>query len=323
MTVAENKTAQSHIITVGGGKGGVGKSIVALNLAGALACEGHRVVIADMDLGAANQHLMLGVLNPTTGLQALLERPMTEANECLIPTQIPNLRLLAGSSGVFGAANITYAEKSSLLRKLRALDADIVIIDVGAGVSYNALDFFDLGARKLIVTTPQVTALHDAYAFLKSAVLRLLRHRVEDAIDVALLEPATLSTSTEKVVQILGRLRQIRPELAEKLFAAISSFGACMVGNQVMSDSHAGVFRAVAQTMRDYLGVEVPVLGWLRTSVNIHESINRRRPLALDPNSKDGAGFRKLAHAVLASLPAQRHDLGIVEDIAIDEPSAA
>jgi flagellar biosynthesis protein FlhG len=248
---------------------------------------------------------------------------MTEANECVIATQIPNLKLLAGSSGVFGAANITYAEKTSILRKLRALDADIVVVDVGAGVSYNALDFFDLGARKLVVTTPQVTALHDAYAFLKSAVLRLLRQRVEDAIDVALLEPATLSTSTEKVVQVLGRLRQIRPELGQKLFAAMASFGACMIGNQVMSDAHAGVFKAVAQTMREYLGLEVPVLGWLRSSTTIHESVNRRRPLTLDPNGKDAAGFRKLARTIADNLPAADQDLGIVEDIAIDEPSAA
>jgi len=323
MSVAAHKAAPSRIITVGGGKGGVGKSIVALNLAGALAQDGYRVVIADMDLGAANQHLMLGVLNPPTGLQALLEKPMTEANECLMSTQIPNLKLLAGSSGVFGAANITYAEKTSILRKLRALDADIIVVDVGAGVSYNALDFFDLGACKLVVTTPQVTALHDAYAFLKSAVLRFLRQRVDDAIDVALLEPATLSTSTEKVVQVLGRLRQIRPELAEKLFAAIAGFGACMIGNQVMSDAHAGVFKAVAQTMREYLGLEVPVLGWLRSSTSIHESVNRRRPLSVDANGKDAAGFRKLARTVADHLPAEEHDLGIVEDIAIDEPSAA
>jgi flagellar biosynthesis protein FlhG len=321
MNVAPQQAARSSIITVGGGKGGVGKSIIALNLAAALAQDGHRVVIADMDLGAANQHLLLGLSNPAMGLQAMLDKSVGEAKNCLTETQVPNLRLLAGTSGVLGAANITHAQKILLLRKLRALEADIVVVDVGAGVGYNALDFFDLGARKLLVTTPQVTALHDAYAFLKSAVLRLLRHNVEEAIDAALLEPATLSTSTEKVVQILARLRETRPELASKVFSEIERFGAYMVGNQVFKDAHAGVFGAVANTMHDYLGLKVPVLGWLRSSAAVHESVNNRRPLVLDRSSKDTAAFRNLARTLLATLPAD--DLGVVEEVTIDEPSAA
>ncbi len=319
MSVAPQQAARSCIITVGGGKGGVGKSIVALNLAAALAQDGHRVVIADMDLGAANQHLLLGLLNPAKGLQDLLDKSVKEARNCLTETRVPNLRLLAGTSGVLGAANITHAQKVRLLRKLRSLEADIVVVDVGAGVGYNALDFFDLGVRKVLVTTPQVTALHDAYAFLKSAVLRLLRHNVEEAVDAALLEPATLSTSNEKVVQILANLRETRPLLADKVFAKIEGFGACMVGNQVFKDAHAGVFGAVSHTMHDYLGLNVPILGWLRTSTVIHESVNRRRPLALDPGTKDNTAFRSLARALLATLPAD----GIVEEVAIDEPSAS
>jgi flagellar biosynthesis protein FlhG len=219
---------------------------------------------------------------------------------------------------VLGAANIAHAQKTLLLRKLRALEADIIVVDVGAGVGYNALDFFDLGARKLLVTTPQVTALHDVYAFLKSAVLRLLRHSVEEAIDAALLEPATLSTSSEKVVQLLARLRETRPELADKVFTELERFGACMVGNQVFQDAHAGVFGAVANTMHDFLGVTVPVLGWLRSSAAIHESVNSRRPLALEPHTSDGIAFRRLAKAVLATLPADDRDQGIVEEVTED-----
>ena len=297
----------------------MGKSIVALNLASALALEGYRVVIADLDLGAANQHLLLGIHRPGPGLQALLDRSVDEAKDCLCDTQVPNLRLLAGIAGVLGAANILYFEKKLLLKKLRALEADMVIVDVGAGIGYDALDFFDLGVRKLIVTTPQVTAIHDAYSFLKSSVLRLLQLHVDRAIDAALLEPAIRSNAGEKVVEILNRLREIRPDLAAKVFAHIERFGACMVGNQVSDSNHAGVFGAVARTIRDYLGLQVPVLGCLRSSVEIHDSVNRRRPLACDPNSEDAAAFRRLAQALLETLPAADDDLEIIEDDAIVE----
>ena len=323
MNIAPQQAAQSHIITVGGGKGGVGKSIVALNLAAAFAQDGYRVVIADMDLGAANQHILLGLRNPAAGLQALLDKPVNEARSCLSETQVPNLRLLAGTSGMLGAANITGAQKLLLLRKLRALEADIIIVDVGAGVAYDVLDFFDLGVLKLLVTTPQVTALHDAYAFLKSAALRLFSHIAEEDIDAALLEPATLSTGAQNVVEKLAHLRETRPQLAAKVFAELERFGACMVGNQVFKDADSGVFAAVAHTIHNYLGLNVPVLGWLRASTAVHESVNCRRPLVLDKNTKESAAFHSLAQRLLAALPVEEYDLGIVEDVAIDEPSAA
>ncbi len=307
----------SRIITVGGGKGGVGKSIVALNLAATLATQGKRVVIADMDLGAANQHLLLGIARPGPGLQALLDKAVTEAKDCLCETQIPNLRLLAGTGGVLGDANIMHFQKQHVLRKLRALEADIVVLDVGAGVGYDMLDFFDLGLRKLIVTTPQVTAIHDAYSFLKSAVLRLLHLHVDKAIDAALLEPAILSTGGEKVTRILARLQQTRPELGEKVFSEINRFGACLVGNQVDTSAHAGVFGAVARTIREYLGLEVPVLACLPVSTEIYESVNRRRPLALDPESEGAAVFRGLAQTLLQTLPESDDDLEIIEDDAV------
>src|SRR5262249_41735024 len=159
------------IITVGGGKGGVGKSIVALNLAAAFAQLGKRVVLADLDLGTANQHLLLGIDRPGKGLQAILDRAAGDATDVLTPTTVPHLSLLAGTGAVLGAANITHAGKQRLLRKLRSLEADVIVVDVGAGVGYNALDFFVIGHQKLIVTTPQVTAIHDAYSFVKGAAL--------------------------------------------------------------------------------------------------------------------------------------------------------
>jgi flagellar biosynthesis protein FlhG len=323
MIVAATQKKRAQIITVGGGKGGVGKSIVALNLAASIAHDGRRVVLADLDLGAANQHLLLGQRNPKVGLQDLLDGSASDANQCLSETGVPGLSLLAGTVGVLGAANIAEDQKALVLCSLRAIKADILIVDVGAGVGYNALDFFDLGARKVVVTTPQVTALHDAYAFLKSAVLRLIRQNVDSAIEEALLEPATLSTNAEKVVDILARLREIRPELAKKVFARIETFGACMIGNQVFKGDRTSVFQAVTETIHNYLGMTVPVLGLVPASATVHASVNSRQPLALAPTTKEAVVFRNLAHALLANLPDENLDSGIVEEIVIEESSAA
>jgi flagellar biosynthesis protein FlhG len=289
----------SPIISVGGGKGGVGKSLIASNLAVAFSQLGRQVVLADLDLGAANQHLLLGVARPRPGVQALLEGTPDDLRQALTPTSIPNVSLLAGTGAVLGAADITDEQKRHLLRQLRSLKA-VVVLDVGAGIGYNALDFFLLGAHKLLVTTPQVTAIHDAYAFLKSAVLRTLQHSAQRAIESALLEPALLSGESARVVDILARLRVQKPELADKVYELLQRFGACLIGNQVTSAAPSGVFHSVSKMMREYLGIDVPILGHLRFSARMHDSVNDRRPVAL-ASGEEARTFRAMGETLLSA----------------------
>src|SRR5262249_51914964 len=99
----------ARIISIGGGKGGVGKSIVAANLSAVIARAGKRVVLADLDLGAANQHLLLGIDQPKGGIDALLGKGSNDdVTGALSDTPIPNLKLLAGSGASVGAANISH-----------------------------------------------------------------------------------------------------------------------------------------------------------------------------------------------------------------------
>ena len=297
-----------RIITVGGGKGGVGKSIVSSNLAAALAQNGSKVVLVDCDLGAANQHVLFGIDRPNSGLQALIDRKIETLDEALTPTPLPNLHLVAGTGAAVGAANITHGEKQRLMKRIRALDADVVIVDVGAGVSFNVLDFFELGTQRLLVVTPQVTSIQTAYSFLKGAVLRTLRHHAEKTSELELLEPAIASKENEKVSRLLARLREENPAFGEGVFRILGRFGAQIVGNQVTEPNQAGIFHAVSRMIHDFLGITVPILGYVGISRRIRESINQRRPMLLgnqiDENTKV---FRHMAEALL------------LEDVSLDD----
>ena len=324
-------STSKRIITVGGGKGGVGKSIVASNLAAAMAQNGSRVVLVDCDLGAANQHVLFGIDRPVAGLQAFIDRKIDSLSQALTPTALPNLHLVAGTGAAVGAANITHSEKQRIMKKIRALDADVVIVDVGAGVSFNVLDFFELGSQRLLVVTPQVTSIQTAYSFLKGAVLRTLRHHAEKSSELALLEPALASKENEKV----SRLREENPAFGEAVFRILSRFGAQIVGNQVSEPNQAGIFHAVSRMIHDFLGISVPILGYIGISRRIRESINQRRPMLLgnqiDENTKV---FRQMAEVLLLEdVPLD--DLLIEEDegdealaaaakeVAVKEASAA
>jgi len=300
--------ATKRIITVGGGKGGVGKSIVSSNLAAALAQNGSRVVLVDCDLGAANQHVLFGIDRPNSGLQALIDRKIDSLEDALTPTSLPNLHLVAGTGAAVGAANITHAEKQRIMKRIRALDADVVIVDVGAGVSFNVLDFFELGTQRLLVVTPQVTSIQTAYSFLKGAVMRTLRHHAEKTSELELLEPAIASKENEKVSRLLARLREENPAFGDAVFRILGRFGAQIVGNQVTEPNQAGIFHAVSRMIHDFLGINVPILGYVGISRRIRESINQRRPMLLgnqiDENTKV---FRQMAEALL------------LEDVSLDD----
>src|SRR5512137_2858311 len=98
-------TRPGRLISVGGGKGGVGKSLVAANLAVAMAEDGARVVVVDADLGAANQHALFGLTRPGPGLEGFLRGELPELGAAAVETGVAGLRLVPGSSGVVGAAN--------------------------------------------------------------------------------------------------------------------------------------------------------------------------------------------------------------------------
>ncbi|HEX3694362.1 MAG TPA: P-loop NTPase [Polyangia bacterium] len=301
-------SSATRIITIGGGKGGVGKSIVSSNLAVAMAQNGHRVVLVDCDLGAANQHVLFGIDRPLPGLQALIDRKIDSLTPAMTPTGLPNLHLVAGTGASVGAANISHGEKQRIMKKIRGLDADVVIVDVGAGVSFNVLDFFELGSQRLLVVTPQVTSIQTAYSFLKGAVMRTLRHHAEKTDEIELLEPAITSRENEKVATLLNRLREQHPAFGEAIFQILARFNAQIVGNQVFEENQTGIFHAVSRMIQDFLGISVPILGYVGVSRRIRESVNQRRPMLLGGQKDENAKiFREMAENLL------------MEDVSIDD----
>lgn len=292
-----------RVVSVGGGKGGVGKSVVAANLAVALAQDGARVVLVDADLGQANQHTLFGLARPGPGLEAFLQGEIARLDGAAVEVGVAGLLLVPGSSGVVGAANPASARKLRLIRHLRALRADVVVVDVGAGVAFNVLDVFDAADLRLVVMSPQLTSAQNAYAFLKGAVFRELRRIAALSGRQALIDAAQEGAEpTASTPQLLARLAFEAPELAAALQAGLSGFGARLLGNQIYEPREANVLYAISRMARDFLGVEAPVLGALRANRRVHESVNAGRPYLLHPGVEGdecAAVLRALARAVL------------------------
>ena len=157
----------ARVITVTSGKGGVGKSNLAVNLGIQMSRLGKRVIILDADFGLANVEVMLGI-RPRYSLADLMFKGK-ELQE-IITKGPENIGFISGGSGIHELINITRSQILFLTQKLYELDqmADVIIIDTGAGISDSVLEFVTASSEVLLIVTPEPTSITDAYALLKT-----------------------------------------------------------------------------------------------------------------------------------------------------------
>ncbi|NOY91774.1 MAG: P-loop NTPase [Deltaproteobacteria bacterium] len=316
------------IVAVGGGKGGVGKSVIAANLGVAMARLGFRTLIVDADLGAANQHTLFGIDRPGPTLQALVDRRIESLEEAVLPTGIPRLFLVPGSGAVAGAANIGHARKQKIMRHIRALEAEALIIDCGAGTSFDVVDFFGMADQRLLVVAPQLTSMQNAYAFLKSAVYRLMKQVTQNAREKEALASAVEGRETERLREVFARLRSQEPELEEALALAVGTYSASIVGNMLEQPNQRAGLVALSRMMEDFLSVEVPVRGVIELSKALHHSVTRRRPLLAESMTGSEADTlmalaeELITHDVSTSRRVRSRDIRPDEDVELDGPLA-
>jgi flagellar biosynthesis protein FlhG len=293
-----------RIVAVGAGKGGVGKSLISSNLAVAWAQEGRRVVLIDGDLGAPNLHTLLGVGRVRGGLDAFFAGDLLRLSEAVVDTGVPGLGLVVGAVRS-EAADLDAGDRQRFLSQLRSVDADVVLVDIGAGTSRNAVDLFLAADHRLVVMVPQLPALQNAYLFLKAGVLQMIHAVGGDEVD------EVLGGEGGTVASGLNRLRGLRPTLADAVSAALAAHGVSVIGNMVTDPHELQTIDAMVRMVRDYLTLSVPVLGSVRASPAVRASIDERRPLLLDPSAgRIGAELRRIAAAVLEAPPAAARLVG-------------
>jgi flagellar biosynthesis protein FlhG len=287
-----------RIIAVGGGKGGVGKSTIAANLAVALGRLGHRVTLVDADLGAANLHTMLGVLSPTCNLGDFLDRKVDTLDALKTPVLLPTLSLVSGTSRP-GAANLAKLDKLRMLDAIAHLDADCVVLDVGAGSSFNVVDFVAAADHKLLVLTPQLPSLHNAYALLKACVHRVVRRLALDDVEQRLIDSALgHDTRARTIAQLLEVLRPLDPVVTERIADTLARFGVALIANQIESASDAGALARMSPLIHDHLLIHAPLVATIRRTTALSGGL--RAGVGTLAGTDDGATmFRKLAQTIV------------------------
>jgi len=163
----QRNVTNAKVITITSGKGGVGKSNTAVNLAVQFRKMGKRVIIFDADIGLANVEVMFGTV-PEYNLSDLIYRGKNIRE--IITSGPDDIGFISGGSGIVSLNNLTRDQIDYLVRSLQQLNdlADVLIIDTGAGVSDTVLEFVVASPEVLLITTPEPSSITDSYALVKA-----------------------------------------------------------------------------------------------------------------------------------------------------------
>ncbi|HNY17725.1 MAG TPA: P-loop NTPase [Treponemataceae bacterium] len=253
-----------QIIPVASGKGGVGKSLLSANLAIALGQAGKKVLLADLDLGASNLHLVLGVPSPRTGIGTFLTGA-TPFEDAILETSYQNVSFIPGDSEIPGLTALKAPQKSALTRNLLKQDADYLVLDLGAGTHLGILDLFLLANRGIVVTAPSVTATLNAYLFLKNATFRLMHASFKKGSPAAQfldgLKNNTSSLQRMYIPRIVDEIAKVDPESAQRFRARAAAFKPRLVMNMIDDPKDADKALKIRRSCREYLNVDLEHLG--------------------------------------------------------------
>ncbi len=296
-----------RVISIGGGKGGVGKSLISANLGIELARRGKRVVLVDADLGGANLHTTLGIDLPRRTLSDFIERRAARIEDVLTPTGIANLGLVSGALDHLDAANPRYAQKMRFLRHVQKMDVDYAILDLGAGTHTNVLDFFLVSDHGVLVLVPEPTAVENAYRFVKAAFWRRMRNVAQVYGYDPLLRTIMETGGFKSPVELISTFSARDPEAGANLARHLAAFRPRLIVNQARTAQDADIGQAVVAAWRKYFGLEMDYLGYIGYDDEMWRAVRARRPLLVQrPDVPAAKAFAGIADALLALDTAAR-----------------
>lgn len=291
---------------IGGGKGGVGKSLVSANTSISLAKAGYKVVAIDLDLGGANLHTCLGVPIPQKTLSDYLSKKVFNMKDIIVKTPIPNLSLISGAQDELGIANLQNSHKNKILKSFKEIEADFIILDLGAGTSANTLDFFIAADRGILVALPEPTSIENTYRFIKSVFYRKISS-FEETFDLQHIfdraHGAKINHEMNSPSKLLELLKQQSPNLYQFIEREISKMQFQLILNQVRSHKDKDLGHAMERICKQHFAIDTQYAGFLEYDASVWQSVKERKPLInAFPNSLVARNLQRITNTLLKGL---------------------
>lgn len=299
----------SQIIPVASGKGGVGKSLLSANLAIALGQQGKKVVLVDLDLGASNLHLVIGQKPGAASLGSWFTEK-SDFKDIIQQTDYQNVSFIAGDSQIPDLTSLKHVQKVRLIRNLKNIDTDYIILDLGAGTHQFILDMFLLSPQGIVVSAPAVTATLNGYLFLKNATFRLLYTTFKRGTPGrAYLDNLKKDSATMQklyIPNLIQFLANCDPTNTQIFISRMQQFRPRLVMNMIEDPKDAERAQRIKSSCNQYLGLEIEYLGLMYRDMLQDKALASQLPVVVyKPQSVLGQAIYRIADKIISTVPHQ------------------
>jgi flagellar biosynthesis protein FlhG len=298
----------SQIWPIGGGKGGTGKSFVTGSLGFLLAKQGYKTLLIDVDLGAANLHTIVGVPNPPKSISDFINKRVDTLDETVVATPLPNLYLISGAMNNLDVANLAREQKMKILRNVAILAYDYILLDLGAGTSFNTIDFFMISNTGIFVTTPEPTSIENIYRLIRSVYFRKI-HQVLKTYDFKALadeaekrNPLATVSNPDLLLHIMSELD---PDKGVLLQQELGSFRFKLALNQWRKQDSHNIGALICKIIEKHLSLRMHYIGNVSFDDRVHNAVCKRRPfLELYPYTQTALDLRECCRNLVPATEA-------------------
>ncbi len=264
---------------IGGGKGGSGKSFITASLGVSFAKQNKRVLLIDLDLGGSNLHSFLGLKNTEIGLNEFLNKRFDDLEHAIVSTSVPNLFMISSANCSMESANLFYLQKLKIIRAVQSLAFDYILLDLGAGTSFNTLDFFLTSNEGIFVITPEPTSIENAFRFIKSVYFRRIKQLLKQNEFHKIVKGVQEDSRTGIVKwpsDIIDILIEQDPEKGEFLESKLGEYGFNIILNQFRRKSDSSLGEKIERVCKKHFYSRFQFLGNVSYDERVHDSILSR-----------------------------------------------
>jgi flagellar biosynthesis protein FlhG len=282
------------IIAVGGGKGGVGKSLLSANLAARLAKLGLRVAAFDLDTGGANLHTYFGMTSAPVNIGDWLVKQRSDIMAILAPSVVEGLSIASAQrDDAWAVSDCLNADGFSRfwsgITSLGDQGYQVVVLDLGAGTSRHTIDLFCCAHAGIVTVLPEPTSVENAYLFMRASLWRILGHAAtrmgrsdEGAAVLSALGQDNPAMPGRSYTEKLRSLFQLNPSLIGPMASALSGRLMGIMINQTRSQADVEVGKAMEMAAQRYFGFTSAYLGYLNYDETAWKSLRNKRLLLQD-----------------------------------------
>ncbi len=289
-----------RIITIAGCKGGVGKSVIACAIALELGKAGKDVILVDADLGGPNMHTYLGMQAPEFVMSDFLSRRVKTIDGIVLDTDFEGVRFISSAGNAPSQANPRFAQKTKIIKSVHSLEADFIVVDIGAGSSNDVMDFFSMISDGILVAVPEPTSIVNSYGFVKNVLYRRFSMAFRRYSLVMELIKRGMNPDGKAgiagIQELMDELSGVSPECWLKAKSILANFKPGILINMVASEEDAELGRKLERIIGKYLSIDAACLGQVEEDQAVRISAKKMIPFPiLSPECRATLSIKKIA----------------------------